>query len=303
MPTAIGDSARAYVAGHVDVAPFPGEDDPGDISTLFAATPEALIVGAITRDASGTAMSAAVRCPGRATGTYTGTASTGFPGAVDGWTVTRVRAGVTRTCTQPAFTRNASGAVTARPGSHGDLRRHEPGVNLTGRPGSHGWNRTRWTGSGGHRPLSDPDQRRGRDPRHRDGVGGLAHPRRRVRLGVTALPGLLVNFAGDDRAHRGPRDPTPPPRCSGGVRARRRSDRGGHRVHPAAIDAGGGTGGDAPAAVVGTGGRRPARRVAGRGARGAAVGVRGAGARAVEAGAPRRRPTNDVCQPSRPDGD
>jgi len=77
---------------------------------------DALIVGAVTRDANGAATSAGVVWPDGSTGTYTATTvSSAFPGAVDAFTVTWVGA-TTKTVTQPAVTRDSStGAVTTRP--------------------------------------------------------------------------------------------------------------------------------------------------------------------------------------------
>lgn len=92
----------------------------GDVSltTLnarLAYAPDALLVGAQTRDANGALTSAAATWPGGATGTFTGTASATFPGLVDAYSITHVLGGVTTTYTQPTVTRNAAGAVTNRP--------------------------------------------------------------------------------------------------------------------------------------------------------------------------------------------
>lgn len=81
----------------------------------LAANPDQIAVGTITRASSGAATSFGVVWPDGATGTFTGTESTGFPGAIDSYTVTHVLSGVTTTYTQPALTRDSSGAVTARP--------------------------------------------------------------------------------------------------------------------------------------------------------------------------------------------
>jgi hypothetical protein len=81
----------------------------------WAANPDSLIAGVITRDANGAATSAPVVWPDGATGTYTATTvSTAFPGAVDAYTITRVGS-PTLTYTQPLMTRDANGAVTNRP--------------------------------------------------------------------------------------------------------------------------------------------------------------------------------------------
>jgi hypothetical protein len=87
----------------------PGE--PYDPKVL-AADPGLLIVGTITRNADGAAVSAGVVWPDGDTGTYTATTlSTAFAGAVDAYTITKN--GVTYT--QPLVTRDESGAVTVRP--------------------------------------------------------------------------------------------------------------------------------------------------------------------------------------------
>lgn len=80
----------------------------------LARTPEAIIVGTITRDANQAPTSAGVVWPDGKTGTYTGTPSVAFPGAIDAYTIT-YGSPVTRTYTQPAVTRNASGAITTQP--------------------------------------------------------------------------------------------------------------------------------------------------------------------------------------------
>ncbi|QIN93618.1 hypothetical protein SEA_DUMPSTERDUDE_30 [Gordonia phage DumpsterDude] len=81
----------------------------------LAANPDQLAVGAITRSASGAATGFSVAWPDGATGTFTGTESTTFPGAIDTYAITHVLEGVTTTYTQPALTRDTTGAVTARP--------------------------------------------------------------------------------------------------------------------------------------------------------------------------------------------
>ncbi|UVK58971.1 minor tail protein [Gordonia phage KappaFarmDelta] len=81
----------------------------------LAANPDQLAVGAITRSASGAATGFSVAWPDGATGAFTGTESTTFPGAIDTYAITHVLEGVTTTYTQPALTRDTTGAVTARP--------------------------------------------------------------------------------------------------------------------------------------------------------------------------------------------
>jgi hypothetical protein len=81
----------------------------------LAYDPDALLVGTLTRDVSGALTAASAVWPDAATGTYAGTASTSFPGAIDAYAITHVLSGVTTTYTQPALTRDANGAVTTRP--------------------------------------------------------------------------------------------------------------------------------------------------------------------------------------------
>ncbi|MGK9270514.1 hypothetical protein KXR83_05875 [Williamsia muralis] len=81
----------------------------------LARTPELLIAGTIVRNSDEAATSAPVVWPDGAPGTYTATTlSSAFPGAVDAYTIT-YGSPVTKTYTQPAVTRNASGAATAVP--------------------------------------------------------------------------------------------------------------------------------------------------------------------------------------------
>lgn len=84
----------------------------GAVIAAIAASPDQIIVGAITRDDDGAALSAGVVWPDGDIGTYTATTvSTDFPGSVDAYTVTK---GST-TFTQPAVTRDSEGAVVVRP--------------------------------------------------------------------------------------------------------------------------------------------------------------------------------------------
>lgn len=80
-----------------------------------AAAPDTMAVGTITRSTTGAATGFSVVWPDGATGSFTGTESTSFPGAIDSYAVTHVFSGVTKTYTQPTLTRDSSGAVTARP--------------------------------------------------------------------------------------------------------------------------------------------------------------------------------------------
>lgn len=80
----------------------------------FAADPSLMFSGTVTNDANGAPISAAVKWPDGATGVYSGTPSTTWPGAINSYTITKV--GVpTKTYTQPAVTRDGNGYVTNRP--------------------------------------------------------------------------------------------------------------------------------------------------------------------------------------------
>lgn len=89
-----------------------------DVTTLslaWAAAPDVLMSGTITRDSNGAPTAANLAWPDGATGTYVGTPSSTVAGAIDSYVVTHIKGGVTVTYTQPAVTRNTSGAVTSRP--------------------------------------------------------------------------------------------------------------------------------------------------------------------------------------------
>lgn len=92
-------------------APAPDPSWVASMNLALARTPEAIISGTITRDAGGSPLSAPVTWPDGVTGTFTGTPSPTYAGALDSYTITHG----TRTYTQPAVTRNASGAITNQP--------------------------------------------------------------------------------------------------------------------------------------------------------------------------------------------
>lgn len=76
--------------------------------------PESLFAGAVTRDTNGAPTSAVIKWPDGVDGTYSGTASTAFPGSIDAYTITRAVT-PTVTYTQPAVTRDTAGYITNRP--------------------------------------------------------------------------------------------------------------------------------------------------------------------------------------------
>jgi hypothetical protein len=80
----------------------------------LAADPSLLFSGAVTRDANGAPTSAVVAWPDGVAGTYAGTASGTWAGTISAYTITRVGT-PTKTYTQPAVTRDASGYISNRP--------------------------------------------------------------------------------------------------------------------------------------------------------------------------------------------
>ena len=90
------------------------EDDLDAALVQLARDPSQLFAGSVTRDGNGAPTSATVAWPDGVTGVYSGTASPTFPGAVDGYTVTRTGT-PTITYTQPAVTRDPAGHITNRP--------------------------------------------------------------------------------------------------------------------------------------------------------------------------------------------
>lgn len=104
-PTRSAVDARVLAVGNGSYAPV----------SRAAKNPDEIAVGAITRSANGAATGFSVVWDDGATGVFVGTESTTTPGAIDSYTVTHVLGGVTTTYTQPALTRDANGAVTARP--------------------------------------------------------------------------------------------------------------------------------------------------------------------------------------------
>ena len=76
----------------------------------------AFAMASSTRDSNGVVTTAAIIWPDGATGTYTAdTISTAFPGSTDAWHATHILAGITKTVTQTAVTRNVDGSVSAQP--------------------------------------------------------------------------------------------------------------------------------------------------------------------------------------------
>ena len=75
---------------------------------------DALITGAITRDANGVITSAGVVWPDGVIGTFTAAAIDATWGAINSYTVTYVGS-TTKTVTQPTMTRDANGSVSNRP--------------------------------------------------------------------------------------------------------------------------------------------------------------------------------------------
>ena len=92
-------------------------NDPAQYPALMGwAMTQAFQLVSSTRNIDDAITTANVKWPDGATGVFTSTElSTDFPGAIDAYTVTYVKGDVSYTLTQPAVTRNASGAVTVQP--------------------------------------------------------------------------------------------------------------------------------------------------------------------------------------------
>ena len=118
LTTPTGGTAGQVLSKTVDGFAWAEQVSGGAADALYkqlARTPESLIVGAITFDANGAAISAPVVWPDGTVGTYTAdTISPDFPSAVDGYKITYGNP-ATKIYTQPTMTRNAAGAVTAAP--------------------------------------------------------------------------------------------------------------------------------------------------------------------------------------------
>ena len=81
----------------------------------LARDPSQLFSGAVTYNGDGAPTSAVVTWPDGVTGTYSGTASTLFPGSINAYTVTRAGS-PTITFTQPNVTRDGvTGLIVNRP--------------------------------------------------------------------------------------------------------------------------------------------------------------------------------------------
>jgi hypothetical protein len=113
---ALNDWANGVIGGTPLSADRLNERDGllADALVQLARDPDALFSGSVVRDTNGAATSAQVQWPDGVAGTYSGTASTTWPGAINSYTITRASA-PTLTFTQPMVTRNSDGAITNRP--------------------------------------------------------------------------------------------------------------------------------------------------------------------------------------------
>lgn len=98
-----------------------GDGNSGGVTTdaeiaAWAGNPDNLFSGAVTLDANGAKVSAAVAWPDSATGTYTATTiNADYPSVVDAYTITHLLSGATKTATQSTVTRDAAGVVIVYP--------------------------------------------------------------------------------------------------------------------------------------------------------------------------------------------
>lgn len=115
MSTPLEDWVDHSVQTPLSAARMNARDRLIEVSLLqLARDPSQLWAGAVTRDGNGAPTSAVVEWPDGTAGTYSGTASVTFPGAISSYTITY--AGTpTVTITQPTVTRDAAGNITNRP--------------------------------------------------------------------------------------------------------------------------------------------------------------------------------------------
>lgn len=118
----LDDFTEAPITGTATIASHVAAPDPHPQYTLtqelmagVAREPELILTGTVTRNAAGAATASAVTWPDGTPGTYSATTVNATNAAlVDAYTIT-YGSPVTRTFTQPAVTRRADGAITARP--------------------------------------------------------------------------------------------------------------------------------------------------------------------------------------------
>lgn len=108
-----GTPAIATSTPMLTVTSVNGQTGAVDTFATDAKHPEDLWTGPLTYT-NGAVTSAAVLWSDGTTGTYTGTPSTTFPGAIDSYTITYGNPAI-RTYTQPAVTRDAAGNITNQP--------------------------------------------------------------------------------------------------------------------------------------------------------------------------------------------
>lgn len=105
-PAVLGSAGASSIALTAEAAARLAAD-----IAMQAKDPELIIYGAITRDATEAATAAAVRWADGVIGTFVGTPSVAFPGAIDSYVLTKGAV----TYTQPTMTRDAAGAIITRP--------------------------------------------------------------------------------------------------------------------------------------------------------------------------------------------
>lgn len=102
--------------GPYDIGAIAASQLPALVEKLIAwVQSQAFVLSQVEYDPDGVLSSAAVAWPDGGTGTLTVTSVNETWHAVDAFSVTYLRGGVTRTVIQPAVTRDADGAVTAQP--------------------------------------------------------------------------------------------------------------------------------------------------------------------------------------------
>jgi hypothetical protein len=100
---------------HADFTALAGGSTISDATLIEWTEGEDYELTAITRDADGVPTTATVKWPDAGTGTFTTDTRDDTWLAIKAYHITHVSGGVTKTVTQTAVTRDANGAITAKP--------------------------------------------------------------------------------------------------------------------------------------------------------------------------------------------
>lgn len=112
---AVISTAQAVIATAQAAAATATVGASSNIQILNWAYVQSFAVISATRNANNVITTASIVWPDGATGTFTTDTINATFNAIDAWHATHILSGTTKTVTQTAVTRNASGAVTAQP--------------------------------------------------------------------------------------------------------------------------------------------------------------------------------------------